>query len=105
MSVRKLGVVLATVCAALLIVPVAASAQSAPTPLSVTSFNHIPVSGRAKGEATPGMSKPLAFPIESLRPTVLRLQTVPRSPKKPGNSLALLHFALAIITWRHGPPG
>lgn len=47
MSARKLGVVLAAVCAALLIVPVAASAQSTPTPVPVTSFSNIPVSGTA----------------------------------------------------------
>jgi hypothetical protein len=47
MSVRKLGLVIAVACAALLVVPVAASAQSAPTPISVTSFSHIPVSGKA----------------------------------------------------------
>lgn len=52
MSIRKLGIVLATVCAALLIVPVAASAQSAPTPVPVTSFSHIPVSGKAHNGKT-----------------------------------------------------
>jgi hypothetical protein len=41
MSTRKLGVVLAAVCAALLIVPVAASAQSTATPVPVTSFSNI----------------------------------------------------------------
>jgi transposase len=28
-----------------------------------------------------------------------------RWAKKPSNYLALLHFALAIITWRHALPG
>jgi putative transposase len=28
-----------------------------------------------------------------------------RWAKKPANYLALLHFALAIITWRHALPG
>ena len=43
MSVRKLGLVLAAVCAALLIVPVAAGAQTAPT--TVTSLKSIPITG------------------------------------------------------------
>ncbi|HSC04248.1 MAG TPA: hypothetical protein VLC49_13035 [Solirubrobacteraceae bacterium] len=47
MSVRKLGLVIAAVCAALLVVPVAASAQSTPTPTSVTSFKNIPITGTA----------------------------------------------------------
>lgn len=55
MSIRKLGVVLAAVCAALLVVPVAASAQSTPTPVTATSFSHIPVSGKASnGKAFTG---------------------------------------------------
>jgi opacity protein-like surface antigen len=55
MSVRKLGLVIAAVCAALLIVPVAASAQSTPTPVSVTSFKHIPITGTANnGKAFTG---------------------------------------------------
>ena len=55
MSVRKLGLVIAVACAALLVVPVAASAQSASTPVSVTSFSHIPVSGKANnGKAFAG---------------------------------------------------
>jgi hypothetical protein len=45
MSVRKLGLVLAAVCAALLIVPVAAGAQTTPT--TVTSLKSIPVTGKA----------------------------------------------------------
>lgn len=49
MSVRKLGLVLAVACAALLVVPVAASAQSTPAPITVSSFSHIPVSGTANG--------------------------------------------------------
>ena len=53
MSVRKLGLVLAAVCAALLIVPVAAGAQSAPT--TVTSLKSIPVTGQAgNGKAFTG---------------------------------------------------
>lgn len=44
MSVRKLGLVLAAVCAALLIVPVAAGAQTPPT--NVTSLKSIPVTGQ-----------------------------------------------------------
>lgn len=47
MSVRKLGLVMAAMCAALLVVPVAASAQSTPTPTAVTSFSHIPITGMA----------------------------------------------------------
>jgi hypothetical protein len=47
MSVRKLGLVIAAVCAALLVVPVAANAQSTATPISVNSFKHIPVTGTA----------------------------------------------------------
>lgn len=46
MSVRKLGIVLAAVFAAALVVPVAADAQtSAPAPINATSLSHIPVSG------------------------------------------------------------
>ena len=44
MSVRKLGLVLAAMCAALLIVPVAAGAQTPPT--NVTSLKSIPVTGQ-----------------------------------------------------------
>lgn len=47
MSVRKLGILVAAVCAALLIVPVAASAQSTATPVSVSSFKNVPVTGTA----------------------------------------------------------
>ena len=47
MSVRKLGIVIAAVCAALLVVPVAANAQSTPTPTSVTSLKNIPATGTA----------------------------------------------------------
>jgi hypothetical protein len=55
MSARKLGVVLTAVFAALLIVPVAASAQSAPAPVPVSSFSHVPVSGTAaNGKAFTG---------------------------------------------------
>jgi hypothetical protein len=55
MSVRKLGLVVAVACAALLVVPVAASAQTTPTPISVTSFSHIPISGQAqKGKTFTG---------------------------------------------------
>jgi hypothetical protein len=45
MSVRKLGVILAAVFAALLVVPVAADAQSAPAEMPATSLAHVPVSG------------------------------------------------------------
>ena len=51
MSVRKLGLVLAAVCAALLIVPVAAGAQTTPAPTTVSSFSNIPVAGKANGKA------------------------------------------------------
>jgi hypothetical protein len=47
MSIRKLGLVLAAVCAGLLVVPVAAGAQTTPTAIPTTSFSHIPVSGTA----------------------------------------------------------
>jgi hypothetical protein len=47
MSVRKLGLVLAAVCAALLVVPVAAGAQTTATPIKATSLSNIPVSGKA----------------------------------------------------------
>jgi hypothetical protein len=45
MSVRKLGLVVAAICAALLIVPVTAGAQTTPT--AVTSLKSIPVTGKA----------------------------------------------------------
>lgn len=48
MSVRKLGLVLAAVCAALLVVPVAAGAQTTPAAVPTTSFSQIPVSGKAQ---------------------------------------------------------
>jgi len=51
MSVRKLGLVLAAVCAALLVVPVAAGAQTTPNPVTVTSFSHIPVTGSVNGNS------------------------------------------------------
>ena len=48
MSVRKLGIVIAALCAAMLVVPVAASAQTTPTtPTNVTSFKNIPITGTA----------------------------------------------------------
>lgn len=50
MSIRKLGMFLAAVCAAALIVPVAAGAQtptSTPTGIPTTSLTHVPVSGAA----------------------------------------------------------
>jgi hypothetical protein len=46
MSVRKLGLVIAAVCAALLIVPVTAGARTTPT--NVTSLKSIPVTGKAQ---------------------------------------------------------
>lgn len=46
MSVRKLGIILAAAFAALLVVPVAADAQSAPSAISATSLSHVPVSGK-----------------------------------------------------------
>ena len=53
MSVRKLGVVIAALCAAMLIVPVAASAQTTPT--TVSSLKSIPVTGTANnGKAFKG---------------------------------------------------
>ena len=45
MSVRKLAMVLAAVCAAALIAPVAAGAQTPTTGVPTTSFTHVPVSG------------------------------------------------------------
>jgi hypothetical protein len=47
MSIRKAVAVLAVTCASLLAIPVAANAQSTPTPTPVTSFNAIPVTGKA----------------------------------------------------------
>ena len=52
MSVRKVGIVLAALCAAMLIVPVAASAQGAPPPITVSSLSHIPITGTANGHNT-----------------------------------------------------
>jgi hypothetical protein len=48
MSTRKFGAVLAAVCAAALIVPVAAGAQTLPSGTNAASLAHIPVSGVAK---------------------------------------------------------
>jgi hypothetical protein len=54
MSVRKLSLVIAAMCAALLVVPVAANAQSTPA-TSVSSFKSIPVTGKAgNGKAFTG---------------------------------------------------
>ena len=47
MSIRKLGAFLTAVCAALLLVPVAAGAKSTPTSIPATSFSNIPISGTA----------------------------------------------------------
>ena len=53
MSVRKLGIVIAALCAAMLVVPVAASAQTTPT--TVTSLKSIPITGKAtNGKAFTG---------------------------------------------------
>jgi hypothetical protein len=55
MSVRKLGVVIAALCAAMLVVAVAASAQTTPAPTNVTSLKSIPVTGKAtNGKAFTG---------------------------------------------------
>ena len=56
MSVRKLGLVARCACAALLVVPVAAGAQTTPsTGIPTTSFSHIPMSSTAKnGKAFTG---------------------------------------------------
>ena len=48
MSIRKLGGVLAALCASALIVPVAAGAQTLPSGTPITSLAHVPVSGVAK---------------------------------------------------------
>ncbi len=45
MSVRKLAMVLAAMCAAALIAPVASGAQTPTTGVPTTSFTHVPVSG------------------------------------------------------------
>lgn len=47
MSVRKLGLVLAVACAALLVVPVAAGAQTTAAPIQATSLSNVPVTGKA----------------------------------------------------------
>lgn len=53
MSVRKLTMVLAAVCAAALIAPVAAGAQTPTTTgIPTTSFSHIPVSGTTQSGKT-----------------------------------------------------
>jgi energy-converting hydrogenase Eha subunit A len=46
MSIRKCALILAVACASVLVVPVAASAQSAPTSESVASFTSVPVHGK-----------------------------------------------------------
>ena len=52
MSVRKLAMVLAAVCAAALVAPVAAGAATTPTTgIPTTSFTHIPVSGAVQNGA------------------------------------------------------
>jgi hypothetical protein len=52
MSIPKIGAVLGVVCAAALIVPVAAGAQTLPSGTNVASLAHIPVSGVAKNHKT-----------------------------------------------------
>lgn len=52
MSTRKFGAVLAAVCAAALIVPVAAGAQTLPSGTSTASLSNVPVSGVAKNHKT-----------------------------------------------------
>jgi hypothetical protein len=55
MFVRKCAVILAVACASLLVVPVAASAKSTPTPVAFSSFSAIPVHGQASnGKAFKG---------------------------------------------------
>ncbi len=55
MSVRKLGLVIAAMCAALLVVPVTAGAQTTPAAIPTTSFAHVPVTGKAQnGKAFTG---------------------------------------------------
>ena len=49
MSVRKLGLVVAMAFAAMLVVPVAAGAQTAPAEMAATSLAHIPVTGTTHG--------------------------------------------------------
>jgi hypothetical protein len=52
MSIRRFGAVLAAVCAAALIIPVAAGAQTLPSGTNTASLTHIPVSGVAKNHKT-----------------------------------------------------
>jgi hypothetical protein len=47
MSIRKLGLVVAAMCAALLVVPVAAGAQTTPPSITASSLTQVPVSGTA----------------------------------------------------------
>jgi hypothetical protein len=55
MSVRKVGVLIAVLCAALLVVPVAANAQTTATPTTVTSLKSVPMTGKASnGKAFTG---------------------------------------------------
>lgn len=55
MSVRKLGIVLAAVCAMALVAPVVANAQTPSTGTTATSLSHVPVSGTAhNGKAFKG---------------------------------------------------
>lgn len=55
MSLRKGGLIAAIACASMLVVPVAANAQSNPKSVPVTTFSSIPVSGKANnGKAFSG---------------------------------------------------
>lgn len=49
MSIRKCALILAVACVSVLVVPVAASAQSTATPESVSSFAAVPVHGKSTG--------------------------------------------------------
>ncbi len=101
MSVRKLGVVLAAVCAALLVVPVAAGAATTPsTGIPTTSFSHIPVSSAAKnGKAFTGHFNVSQFITKGGK--TYALGTTPGASKdkvaSPAATCPILHLVLGPL--------
>ena len=73
--------------------------SSVDTDKVIKPHRHLPSSSVARrGSRSPHVERTLAW-LNRFRSILIRWA------KKPANYLALLHFALAIITWRHALPG
>ena len=67
---------------------------------------HLRTRGEEVGAKRHARAKARRWVVERTHSWLHRCRSILiRRAKKPGNYLALLHFALAIITWRHALPG